>query len=61
MDWIASEEWVFSFLYNYADAGDFRSTGSVYEGIDMNSITLGASYYFMRNVKGVIEGNYDLL
>jgi len=27
----------------------------------MDSITLGASYYFMTNVKGVMEVNYDLL
>jgi hypothetical protein len=27
----------------------------------MNSLTLSSSYYFMRNVKGVIELNLDLL
>lgn len=27
----------------------------------MRNLTLGTSYYFMRNVKGVIEVNYDLL
>jgi hypothetical protein len=27
----------------------------------MRSVTLAASYYFMRNVKGVVELNVDLL
>ena len=27
----------------------------------MNSLTLGGAYYFMRNVKGVLELNVDLL
>jgi hypothetical protein len=27
----------------------------------MSSVTLAASYYFMRNVKGVLEVNIDLL
>jgi len=61
LDYVANERWVYSLLYNYADAGDLKDTDTIYEGIDMRSVTLGASYYFMRNVKGVIEVNYDLL
>lgn len=61
LDYVANERWTYSLLYNYADAKDFKNTDTVYEGIDMNSLTLGASYYFMRNVKGVIEMNYDML
>jgi hypothetical protein len=33
----------------------------VYEGIAMRTLTFAANYYFMRNVKGVIEVNLDLL
>jgi len=29
------------------------------EGIDINTSTTTASYYFMRNVKGLIEFNWD--
>lgn len=61
VDYVANERWVYSLLYNHADAGDLKDTDTIYEGIDMRSLTLGASYYFMRNVKGVIEVNYDLL
>lgn len=61
VDYVADDRWVYSLLYNYADAGDLKNSDTVYEGIDMRSLTLGASYYFMRNVKGVIEVNYDLL
>ncbi len=61
VDYIHSDHWVYSLLYNYADANDLKNTDTVYEGIDINSLTLSASYYFMRNVKGVIEVNMDLL
>ena len=61
VDYVADERWVYSLLYNYADAKDFKNTDTVYEGLAMNSVTVGASYYFMRNVKGLIELNYDLL
>lgn len=60
VDYAANERWVYSVLWNYADANDFDGTGTVYEGIDINSLTLAASYYFMRNVKGLIEANLDL-
>jgi len=61
VDYIQSDHWAYSLLYNYADANDLKNTDTVYEGIDINSLTLSASYYFMRNVKGVIEVNLDLL
>jgi hypothetical protein len=61
VDYIHSDRWAYSLLYNYTDANDFENTDTIYEGIDMNSVTLAASYYFMRNIKGVIEVNLDLL
>lgn len=61
IDFIHSDRWAYSALYNYNDAGDFAGTNTIFEGIKMNTITLAASYYFMRNVKGTIELNYDLL
>jgi len=60
-DYIHSDRWAYSLLYNYVSADDLRDTDTVYEGIDMNSVTLGATYYFMRNVKGTVEVNLDLL
>lgn len=61
VDWIPSSRWAFSALYNYDNAGDFAHTNTVYEGIDMNSLSLTASYFFMRNVKGIVEVNLDFL
>ena len=61
VDYIHSDKWAFSALVNYTDAGDFDNTDTVYEGIDMQTVTFTASYYFMRNVKGIIEVNADLL
>src|SRR5690606_6524605 len=61
IDWVRNERWTHSLLYNYAVAGDFDGTNTVFEGIDMNSLTLSSSCYFMRNVKGVIELNVDFL
>lgn len=61
VDYIYSDRWAFSLLYNYAEAGDFDDTGTIFEGLAINSVTLSASYYFMRNVKAVIEVNGDLL
>ncbi len=60
-DFIYGGKWTYSLLYNYANADDFDNTDTVYEGIDINSLTFNASYYFMRNVKGIIEMNYDFL
>lgn len=61
VDYITGNRWTYSLLYNYAEADDFKNSDTVYEGIEMNSLSLNASYYFMRNLKGVIEINYDLL
>jgi len=61
VDYVPGNSWSYSLLYNYADNGDFDNTDTVYEGIAINSLTLNASYYFMRNVKGVIEANADFL
>ena len=61
VDYIPKGSWTYSLLYNYADGGDFDNTDTVYEGIDINSLTLNSSYYFMHNVKAVIEVNADLL
>jgi len=61
IDYITGKKWTYSLLYNYADANDLDNTDTIYEGIDINSLTLNASYYFMRNVKGTVELNYDFL
>ncbi|WP_457644404.1 hypothetical protein [Persephonella sp.] len=59
IDYIYSDKVVLSVLYNYADAGDFDGTSTIYEGININTLTVTYSYYFMRNVKGIIEATYD--
>jgi hypothetical protein len=61
IDYIHSDRWAFSALYNYAEADDFEGTGTIYEGIEINSLTFAAAYYFMRNVKAVLEVNADFL
>lgn len=61
VDWIPNDRWALSALYNYDDAGDLAHTDTVYEGLGMNSLSLTAAYYFMRNVKGVFEVNFDFL
>lgn len=59
VDWIASDEWVYSALLNYVDAGDFEGTDTIYEGLDMRTLSLTASHYMKRNLKLVIEANLD--
>jgi hypothetical protein len=59
LDWIPNDRWAFSALYNYAGAGDFARSNTIYEGIAINSLSLTASRYFMRNVKGIVELNID--
>jgi hypothetical protein len=59
-DYIYSERWVYSLLYNRAMAKDFHGTNTIYEGIEINTLSATASYYFMRNVKGIIEANFDM-
>ncbi len=61
IDYVMNDDWTFSVLYNYGDANDLANSGTVYEGVDLNSFTATASYYFMRNIKGVMEVNVDLL
>lgn len=47
-------------LFGFAgDARDLENTDTVYEGIVMETLTYTASYYFMRNVKGIMELNAD--
>ncbi len=60
MDYVKDKHWTYSLLYNYIDAGDFKNTDTQYEGMAMNDITLTASYYFMRNVKAIMEVDIDL-
>ena len=59
VDYVYNDRWTFSLLYNYANNDDFKNTGTVFEGIKMNALTATASYYFMRNVKGVMEATVD--
>ena len=59
VDYVPNERWVYSLLYNHADAGDLANTDTIYEGIDMKTLSLTLSYYFMRNVKGIAEINVD--
>ncbi|MES1982782.1 MAG: hypothetical protein V4443_09940 [Pseudomonadota bacterium] len=59
VDYIYSNHWVYSLLYNHADAADFRGTGTVYEGIPVDTLSTTATYYFMRNVKSFVEVNID--
>lgn len=61
VDYVHDDKWAFSVLFNHADAGDLENTDTIYEGIDMSTLTFTATYYFMRNVKGQIEANLDLL
>jgi hypothetical protein len=37
VDYIPNDRWAFSALYNYAEANDLDGTGTIYEGINMNS------------------------
>lgn len=60
-DYVRNDRWTFSLLYNYAEANDFDGTGTIYEGIGIDSLTFTASYYFMRNLKAVFEANADFL
>ena len=61
VDYIHSERWVYSLLWNYADARELSDSNTIYAGINMNTLTFTASYYFMRNLKGIIEINGDFL
>jgi len=51
----------YSLLVNYTDAGDFKNSGTIYEGLATNLTTASISYYFRRNVRGVLEISMDML
>lgn len=61
LDYVPGGKWTYSVLWNHVSAGSFENSGTIYEGLAMRTLTFGANYYFMRNVKGVIELNVDLL
>jgi hypothetical protein len=61
IDYVQSPRWTHSLLVNLNGAGDFGGSGTIYEGIEMKTITVATAYYFMRNVKGLVELNVDLL
>ena len=61
VDYIHSPRWSYSLLYNYGDARDLNNSGTIFEGINMKTLTFTTSYYFARNVKGIIELNGDFL
>lgn len=61
IDYVHSERWVYSLLWNYADARELTDSGTIYAGINMNTLTFTTSYYFMRNVKGIFEVTGDFL
>jgi hypothetical protein len=61
VDYVPGGKWTYSVLWNQVSAGDFAGSGTLYEGLAMRTLTFGANYYFMRNLKGVIELNVDLL
>ncbi|WP_091508649.1 hypothetical protein [Microbulbifer yueqingensis] len=61
VDYIPNDRWALSLLYNSADAGDLAGSDTIYEGIEIDTLSLAASYYFMRNAKGIAEVNFDFL
>lgn len=61
VDYIANDRWTYSLLLNYADAQDLDNTGTIFEGLNIRTLTLTASYYFMQNLKAVFEVNGDFL
>jgi len=61
INYAATDTLAYSLLYNYTDAGDFRNTGSIYEGLASNTITTSISYYFRSNVRGIVEITMDFL
>lgn len=59
IDYIHNPRWSYSLLYNYGNARDLKDSGTIYEGINMKTLTFTTSYYFARNVKGIVELNGD--
>jgi len=50
----------YSLLYNYDNARDLNDSGTIFEGINMKTITLTTSFYSTDNSRGIIEVNGDL-
>ncbi len=61
IDYRANTNLAYSLLYNYTDPGNFRNTGTIYEGLAANVITTTMSYYFRSNVRGLLEITMDFL
>lgn len=61
MDYVHTDRWTFSFLYNGSTAGDFKGSGTVYEGLRGSVASMAVSYYFSRNIRALVEGGVDLL
>ena len=61
IDYRASDSFAYSLLYNYSNAGGFKNTGTIYEGLAANVVTTTLSYYFRSNVRGILEITMDFL
>ena len=61
VDYIYSPKWAFSLLQNYVDNGDFENADNIFRGLEMNTTSIGASYYLARNAKLLLEFNIDWL
>lgn len=61
VDYRANTSVAYSLLYNYTNPGDFKGTGTIFEGLAANVITTTISYYFRSNVRGLIEITMDFL
>ncbi len=61
IDYRATDYISYSLLFNYTNPGDFKNTGSIYEGLSANVITTTVSYYFRSNVRGILEVSMDFL
>lgn len=59
IDYVFSRMWAFSLLHNLVDAGDFKSTDTIYRGLAVNTTSLTASHYVATNAKVLIELTYD--
>ncbi|MDH3327082.1 MAG: hypothetical protein OEM38_10240 [Gammaproteobacteria bacterium] len=60
-DYRASDSFAYSLLYNFTSNGDFKNSGTIYEGLSANVVTTTLSYYFRSNVRGLLEITMDFL
>ncbi len=60
-DFAASDHFALSLRYNYANAGTLAGSDTIFEGIDLNTITLTASFFPLRNIRFLVEVNMDFL